>query len=162
MRKLGCGPLAVILLILIFILGFGFNEGVERYFVHCGDGEEDLMDCIFDATDEEPQEGAVAATGVYTYKDYSVTITMNIPLAGGNVTGSLSGTCEGSVKGTYNGKQGGVITGKMTGVCAPFFVNIPASADFTGTVNKTSKKVPINFTGRGGGFTHEGATTLSY
>lgn len=162
MRKLGCGPLAVIILILVFILGFGFNEGIERYFVRCGDGEEQLLDCIFDATDEGPEEGAVAATGVYEFKGNSVTITMNIPLAGGNVTGTVSGTCEGSVKGTYNGKQGGAISGKMSGVCAPFFVNIPASADFSGTVNKTGKSVPITFNGTGGGFSHEGSMTLAY
>lgn len=66
------------------------------------------------------------------------------------------------MNGTYNGRPNGAISGKMTGVCSPFFVNIPASADFSGTVNKTGKTVPITFTGRGGGFSHNGATALSY
>jgi hypothetical protein len=78
------------------------------------------------------------------------------------VTGSVSGTCEGRVKGTFNGQPNGAISGTLSGVCSPFFINIPASAEFSGTVNKTGKTVPIEFTGKGGGITHEGAMSMTY
>ena len=65
---------------------------------------------------------------------------MTIPLDGGNVTGTVTGTCDGMVKGTFTGKQNGVISGKLTGACSPFFVNIPSSAEFSGVVNKTEDR----------------------
>ncbi len=153
--------MGILLLIIMLIVSVGINEGIEEYFVDCED--KDLVDCALSITDEEeeePEEGTVVATGAYEYKGNTVNITMNIPLTGGSVTGSVSGTCEGNVKGTY--VNGGSISGKMSGVCAPFFVNIPASADFSGSVNKAGKTVPISFNGTGGGFTHEGSTTLVY
>ncbi len=148
------------LLVLVALLLVGSNQAMGYYFTHCD--EQDIFECLFRQLDEPEPEGAVTATGTYTYKEYPVTITMIIPLEGGNVTGSVSGTCEGKVKGTFSGKQNGVISGKLTGACSPFFVNIPSSADFSGTVNKTGKKVPITFTGKGAGFTHEGSMSLSY
>ncbi len=161
---MGCGPLGLLIIIVITLLVIGGNEAVGFYFVNCDDVE--LIDCIQEALEEEdeeePEEGTVAATGVYTYKGHEVTITMNIPLKGGEVTGTVGGTCEGKVNGTYGGEPNGAISGSMSGVCAPFFINIPASAGYGGSVNKTAKTVPISFTGKGGGFTHEGSMVLSY
>lgn len=150
--------MAAFILILLILVGLGSNEAVGYYLSHCADVE--LMDCLMgNLEDDEPEEGEVVATGVYEYKGNSVTVTMNIPLAGGDVTGVVSGTCDGKFKGSYGG---GAISGAMSGVCAPFFVNIPASAQFNGTVNKAGKTVPLSFTGRGGGITHEGAMVLMY
>lgn len=155
-------------MIIIFIIGvllIGANEAVGFYFSECQD--MDIIDCSLSLVDgeeeeEEQEEGTVVATGQYDYKDFSVTVTANIPLEGGSVTGSVSGTCSGKVSGTYNGQNNGAISGKLSGACSPFIINIPAGADYGGTVNKTSKTVPINFTGRGGGLTHEGSMTLTY
>ncbi len=153
--------MAAFLLILLILLMVGSNEAIGYYYSHCQD--DDLMHCLFSGLDdEEPEEGTVVATGVYELKGNSVTITANIPLGGGEVTGTVSGTCDGMIKGTFNGKNNGVISGTMKGACAPFFINIPSSADFNGTVNKTGKTVPFSFTGRGGGLTHEGSMSLSY
>lgn len=159
-KKLGCGPLAALLIVIFVVVFMGANEGVGYYFSNCED--ENIFDCMMKDEEEPEPEGAVVASGVYTYKGYDVTITFNVPLAGGTVTGSVSGTCEGTVKGTFGGQNGGAISGRMSGVCAPFFVNIPSSAEFSGTVNKTGKTVPISFTGKGGGITHEGSMTLVY
>lgn len=149
------------LLILLILLMVGSNEALGYYYTHCKDRE--LLECLMSGVEEdEPGEGDVVATGVYEYKGNSVTVTMNIPLTGGAVTGTVSGTCEGNFKGTYNGQPNGAISASMAGVCAPFFVNIPASAEFIGSVNKTGKTVPVTFAGRGGGITHEGAMTLTY
>lgn len=146
------------MLILLILLMVGSNEALGYYYTHCKDRE--LLECLMSGMEEdEPEEGDVVATGVYEYKGNSVMVTMNIPLAGGDVTGVVSGTCDGKFKGAYGG---GAIRGSMTGVCAPFFVNIPASADFNGSVNKAGKTVPLSFTGRGGGITHEGTMTLTY
>src|SRR3989344_4755124 len=137
--KIGCGPMAAFILIFLALLLVGSNEAVGYYFTHCDDVE--IFDCLMGRLDEEESEPerTVVATGVYNYKGFSVTVTANIPLGGGNVTGTASGTCEGMVKGTFSGRQNGVISGSMSGVCSPFFVNIPAGALFSGTVNKTGK-----------------------
>ena len=150
--------MAAFMLILLILLALGSNEAVGYYLSHCEDVE--IMACLMGSLeDDEPEEGEVVATGVYEYKGNSVTVTMNIPLAGGSVTGVVSGTCDGKFKGNY---AGGAITGSMSGVCAPFFVNIPASAQFNGSVNKAGKTVPLSFTGKGAGITHEGAMVLTY
>ena len=155
---MGCGALIVVILIIIIL---GGNEAIGYYFENCS-GEEDIFDCLLGKLEEPEPEGAVTATGTYSFKDYSVNVTANIPLEGGAVTGSVSGTCEGKVKGTFSGQNNGAISGTMAGACSPFFVNIPASAQFSGVVNKDSKTVPFSFTGEGAGFTHEGSMSLSY
>lgn len=163
-RKMGCGPTAAFVLVLLIVVLIGSNEAIGYYFTHCED-DFDLINCLMrsaEEDEEEPEEGTVTATGVYTYKGHSVTVTAQIPLAGGAVTGTASGTCEGKLKGTFSGGQNGGISGSMSGVCSPFIVNIPASAEFSGTVNKSGKTVPIGFTGRVPGKEHEGAMTLSY
>lgn len=157
---LGCGTVIAIVLVVFILLVVVSNAAFGYYLKHCQD--EDLFDCMLNKLEEPEPEGAVTATGVYSYKDYSVTVTANIPLEGGTVTGSVSGTCEGSVKGSYDGNNNGVFSGKLLGACSPFFVNIPASATFSGTVNKDSKVAPINFNGGGGGFNHSDSMTLSY
>lgn len=165
--KLGCGPLAAVIIAVFVILMLGVNEGVGIYFTECDEEDANFFSCFLDEMmgeeeEEESEEGTVTATGAYEYKGYSVTITANIPLAGGNVTGTVSGTCDAKVKGTYNGRPNGAITGTIAGVCSPLVVNIPSSATFTGSVNKAGKTVPFNFVGQGGGLTHEGSTTLKY
>lgn len=161
-RKLGCGPLAAILLVLVALILVGSNAAVGHYYSNCQDVA--LFDCLMNRLEDEPEpeEGTVTATGTYSYKGYDVNITMNIPLKGGAVTGTVSGTCDGAVKATYNGQANGKISGTLSGVCSPFFVNIPSGGDFSGTVNKSGKTVPITFNGRGGGLDHTGSMTLTY
>lgn len=153
--------MAAFILILFVLVMLGSNEAVGYYYSNCH--ELEIFDCLMGGLDEpEKEEGSVTATGTYTYKGYDVSISANIPLGGGNVTGTVSGTCDGIVKGTFSGQDGGAITGSMHGACAPFFVNVPASANFTGSVRKGSKTVPFTFNGRGAGITHEGSMTLTY
>lgn len=158
----GCGTLIAFLIVGLILLAIGGNAVFGYYLDHCDD--EEVFECLMGALEEEeaPPEGTVTAVGPYNYKDYSVSVTMNIPLEGGGVNGSMSGTCSGQVKGSFDGKKNGVISGRITGSCSPFIVNIPASADFSGTVNKDGKVVPINFTGRGAGLTHKDSMSLSY
>ena len=160
-KGLGCAPILVFVVVLITLLVFGANEGAGMYFTHC-EAEEDFLDCMMGAFEDEPEpeEGSVTATGDYTHKGYTVTVTMHIPLDGGNVTGSVSGACDGIVKGTYSANGG--ISGSLSGTCDPFFVKLPASAEFSGTVNKTGKAVPINFTGRCAGYSRQDGMTLVY
>lgn len=166
-KKGGCGPLAIFVILIIIVAAiFGINEGFEAYSLKCSEGEN-IWDCLTrreeeESLTEEQKNSLVTASGPYTYKDYSVTITAKIPLSGGPVTGSISGTCTGKLTGSFGGGDNGGISGKITGVCNPFLVNIPASADFNGTVNKEGKIVPINFSGRGAGLTHDGSMTLAY
>lgn len=157
---LGCGAIIAIVLVLLILATLGGNELFGYYLANCS--EEDFIECLLDAAEEPEPESAVTATGTYTYQDYAVTVSANIPLAGGAVTGSVSGTCDGKVMGTFDGQDNGVISGTMAGGCSPFFINVPASATFSGTVNKTSETVPFSFNGAGAGLTHEGTMTLTY
>ncbi len=158
----GCGPMMFfIILVVIIAFIFGINFGFGSYSANCGDMP--LFDCIADIMEEEEEAtNVVTATGPYSYKDYSITMTAQIPLEGGEVTGSVTGDCSGKVTGTFNGENGGSITGKLAGACNVFFVNVPASATFSGVVNKDSKTVPINFQGSGGGFSHNDSMSLAY
>lgn len=155
--------MAAILLVLVALLLVGSNAAVGYYFTNCGN--TDLFDCLMRGLDEpeqEPEEGSVVATGSYEHKGYTVVVTMNVPLGGGTVTGTVSGECDGKVTGTYDGKQGGAISGDLKGVCSPFFVSVPASANFSGTVNKTGKTVQYGFNGASAGFSHQGSMTLMF
>lgn len=158
---LGCGPILAVIIIILIVLVIGGNFVMGAYFENCFE-DENPAECIFSMAEEPEEEGTVAATGDYTYEGHSVTVTANIPLDGGNVTGSISGTCDGKLKGNFDGQNNGVITGNITGACSPFVINVPASAEFSGTVNKDGKVVLIGFTGRGPGITHEGQMSLSY
>ncbi len=161
--KGGCGPVTLLIFILVvagIILGVDF--GLGGYGRNCGD--EPIFKCLEEVFSEKPadQKGVVTATGPYAFKDYSVTMTLKIPLEGGNVTGTVAGDCGGKITGSYDGKNNGGISGKFAGVCGVFFVNVPASATLGGIVNKDGKTVPISFQGNGGGFSHEGSMALSY
>ena len=159
----GCGPMMFfIILVAIATLIFGVNAGLGWYGPNCGGLS--FSECIDEimTEEEEVDEDVVAATGPYAYKDYSIVMTAQIPLDGGAVEGTITGDCNGRVTGSYDGQNGGSITGKMAGSCNIFFVNVPASATFSGVVNKESKTVPINFQGSGGGFSHEDSMSLAY
>ena len=129
--------------------------------------DEGLIECALDlvlSDDEEEAEpeGGVTANGVisgtYGGEERSVTVSISFPLKGGEVTGSFSGDCDGNIKGTFAGGNGGVISGNAKGSCA--FV-LPASSEFSGTVNQTSKTVPVSGHGSAAGFSGEGSLTLS-
>src|SRR3990167_8124527 len=123
--KIGCALVLIFAIILVLLIGAGSNEAFGYYFKHCGG--EDFFDCLLNGVKEEEEaesEGAVVATGTYSFKDYSVNVTANIPLEGGPVTGTIAGTCDGKLKGTFSGENNGAITGTITGACSPFVVNI--------------------------------------
>lgn len=161
-KKVGCGPAIIFGIILVLLIGAGSNEVLGHYFSECPD-TDDIVSCMLDWSEEPEPEGAVTAAGVYTYKDYSATLTLHIPLEGGTVTGTITGVCDGTVTGgTFSGQNNGAISGKLAGSCDPFFVKIPASGSFSGTVNKDSKVVPITVTGTGGGINRTDSMSLSY
>lgn len=149
---------AFVLVLLIFVM-LGSNEAIRYYYTHCR--HTPLLECLMSGL-KEPESEGVTATGTYTYKDFSVTVNAAVPLEGGAVSGTVSGSCDGVIKGTFDGQDGGVISGTMNGVCNPFFVNIPASATFRGSMNKSAKTIPFTFEGQGAGFTHKDSLTLTY
>jgi len=163
----GMGWLMILfIIILILVLMLLFDQAYIVGKQKCV-GEK-IWDCAFDILlggDEEtpPAEGSVTAAGTlsgeFKGETHSVDITMNIPLEGGAVTGSFSGDCDGSITGTYAGGDNGAISGSGSGKCA--FV-IPASGNFSGSVNKASKTVNINGSGSALGITKSGSMTLSW
>lgn len=156
----GCGSMLLFIFLLIMATIFGGNFILGSYGKYCGGLS--LFDCISEITSEEEElaNDVVTASGPYSYKGYSITMTANIPLEGGEVTGTVTGDCKGRVTGTYDGEQ--IITGELDGSCSVFFVNVPASATFNGIVDEESNTAPISFEGSGGGFSHSGSLTLTY
>lgn len=100
----------------------------------------------------------ITAKGSYTYQKYSVNLSINIPVAGGPITGSFSGPCGGDITGNYSANSG-AITGEASGGC---LLVMPVSAKFTGTVNKSNKIVYLNGTGIIAGKSGSGSINLNY
>ena len=160
----GMGMLGILFIIILIILLLIMGD-LAFIFTSSECIDENIFSCLvgmIGEDDEEDQEGGVVATGVisgeYGGENRSVTVSLNIPLEGGAVTGNFSGDCDGNIKGTYAG-GGGVINGTAKGSCA--FV-MPASGKFSGTVNVSSKTVPLNGSGSVPGFSGEGSLTLTY
>jgi len=104
----------------------------------------------------------IIAHGTFSKGDYNVNITLNFPLEGGVVSGDFSGDCSGKITGSYDSKDSGVITGKAFGSCNPFLIPIPASANFSGTVNQQQKNIFITGTGSAVGVSGSGSLTLTF
>ena len=164
----GFAPLALLLIALLLVaLIYGIDE-VIMALRECGDLS--FQQCIGlkpnKPSSEEAQKNMAMASGKYSFEDYGVTISADIPLDGGKVSGKVSGTCNGRLSGSYDGKDNGKIQGTLQGSCTiPLIgvpVKVPASADFNGIVAKGQKKVPIEFTGKGAGVEHSGSLTLTY
>jgi hypothetical protein len=82
-----------------------------------------------------PKSFYSASTSISS-QGYTLTINMKIPKDGGKVYGNISGNCTGAMHGQYDGKDNGKILGQTNVLCNAFFIQIPATATFTGTVNK--------------------------
>lgn len=157
------GILFIIILIIILILVFDMGFIL---FGACGDSD-DMLGCVVDMfLEPEPEsapQGSVTATGAisgeYGGEARSVTVNMTFPLEGGAVTGNFSGDCDGTIKGNFAGGNGGAISGSGKGSCG--FV-LPASGSFSGSVNTSSKTVPVHGSGSVPGFSGEGDLTLTY
>lgn len=156
-QKAGFSTLLFIFLLFFFLLGLGF-AGDYLYIAYTKSQN------IYPTPTPVPGQTLtpVSATGSFQKDKYSVSITMNFPEEGGGVTGSFSGDCSGNIQGVYEGKESGKIMGKAVGSCDPFFVPVPASAEFEGMVNSDTKIVLINGTGSAMGFSGSGNVTLSY
>lgn len=161
----GSSPLGLLLFFIIFLIIL-FMGDMAYIFLSEECMDKDPLDCVMDmfsSEEEEAPEGSVTASGVlsgeFKGETHSVTLTLSFPLKGGDVTGSFSGDCDGTIKGSYAGGNGGVISGNAKGSC--MFV-LPASGNFSGTVNQTAKTVPVNGKGSVPGFSKEGSMTLTY
>jgi hypothetical protein len=166
--QVGVAPIILLLFILAFLgLLLGIDYGYVYYLNRCGDSP--INECLTDSTKkaEKLPESAekktlITAKGSFSYKKYSVEISMIVPLGGGIVNGRVDGDCSGTVSGTYSGGDNGAISGNIFGSCSPFFVPIPARATFSGTVNQQQKIVPITGSGGAAGFSGSGSITLTY
>jgi len=164
----GMGWLMILfIIILILVMLLIFDQAYIAGKTKCV-GQK-IWDCAFDILlggEDEPaatSASSVTATGElsgeFKGEQHSVTVSMTIPLDGGAVTGSFTGDCDGNIKGTFAGGDNGAISGDGGGKCA--FV-IPASGNFSGTVNKAAKTVNINGSGSALGITKSGSMTLTY
>ncbi len=162
-KQSGFATIFLILLILILFLGgiIGADLGYISYTTRCGDTP--IGECLQATPTPTPDpEMTVTAVGNFSKKSYNVTITMNIPLEGGVVAGNFDGDCAGTINGNFDGNDKGTISGKAYGSCNPFGLPVPASATFTGTVNKQGKLVPITGQGSAAGFSGSGSLTLTF
>lgn len=74
--------------------------------------------------------------------------------------GAIDGDCVGKANGTYDGN--GKMARTMAGACDPFFVKIPATEEFVGTVDESTKIVNLNVTGKGGGIERSDVLNLNW
>jgi hypothetical protein len=163
-NQAGIAGIFVILFIFLLLTGglIGLDLGYIYYNTHCEDA--DVIECFTSPPEPSPTpnpETIVTATGSFEAKGYGVTLVMNVPLESGTISGSFDGDCQGVINGTYD-DQSEAVSGTATGSCNPFVVPVPASATFTGTVDKTAKIIPINGTGSAAGFSGSGSITLRY
>ncbi len=104
----------------------------------------------------------VTARGTFSKGKYNVKVVLNFNLEGGVVSGEFSGDCSGTISGNYDGQDNGVISGKAVGSCNPFFVPVPASANFSGIVNQQQKNITITGTGTAVGVSGSGTLVLTF
>lgn len=156
-RPIGSPGSVLLWLLIALLLVAGIDIGYIFFSQRCLDTP--TWECLAGSEEEPEVQETVTAAATYSIKDYSATVVLTIPLAGGEVTGSVSGDCTGSIKGTYAGGDGGAISGKGKGSC---MLIIPASGTFSGTVQYDSKTVPLEGSGSAAGFSGGGSLTLSY
>jgi hypothetical protein len=162
-KQAGIAGIFVMFLVLLFIIAgiIGLDFGYIGYITRCGDTP--LGECLKATPTPTPNpETSVVAVGTFSAKGYGVTITMNVPLEGGPVSGSFSGDCQGNISGSYDGNDNGIISGEAYGSCNPFKVPLPASATFAGNANKTSKTIDISGQGTAVGVSGNGSLTLTF
>jgi hypothetical protein len=160
----GMSLLWMLIFFVIFLaILFGIDLGFIFFTKECMD--ESLVQCvesIMEPEEEDTRTGTVTATGVisgeYGGETRAVNVHLTFPTEGGAVTGSFDGDCEGNIKGTYAGSNG-AISGKGNGSCA--FI-MPASGEFSGTVNESSKSVSVSGSGRAAGFSGSGSLNLGW
>jgi len=90
-----------------------------------------------------PSTSTYTASKTFSYQGYSITMNINVPKNGGKVTGSISGDCTGSIYGTYDGQDNGMVRGHADGTCQAFFLQIPGTVNFHGTVDKVNKTADL-------------------
>lgn len=161
----GFASIITILIILFLIIGIGIGADLAyiEYLVRCGDTP--VKQCLNENKEEEiieENEEVVTATGAINAEQGSVSLTMNIPLGGGAVTGQFSGKCNGNITANFAGGDNGAISGTAHGSCSTDLLPVPVSATFNGTVNKEGKIVPVNGTASVLGFSGSKSVTLSY
>lgn len=152
------GISSILLLFIIFLLLGGF---IFADFAYIANQEQKN---IYPTPTPVPNQviTPVTALGTFSKGKYNVKVVLNFNLEGGVVSGEFSGDCSGSISGNYNGQDNGVISGKAVGSCDPFFVPVPASASFSGTVNRQQKNISITGTGTAVGVSGSGTLVLTF
>jgi hypothetical protein len=161
----GIAALAIILFFVFLILLItGIDLGFIEYQKLCHG--ESIGKCWnernYPTPTPAPNRTVVSAKGSIGADKYNVQVTLNVPLEGGAIEGTFSGTCNGTITGDFTGGENGTLTGKAFGSCSPVLVPLPASAEFTGKVDQRSKNVPISGNGNVAGVSKEGSITLTY
>ena len=128
--------IAAIAILLFFLILMGALVGMDYGYIFLSEkcGDTPIGECFSPAT-PTPVPGitgnagnspiaptqipakktVVTAKGSFSYKDYSSDVTLDIPLEGGEVTGSFSGDCSGRIRGSFTGGSDGKISGKAFG-----------------------------------------------
>jgi hypothetical protein len=153
----GFSSILLILFIVLIIIGAGI--GVD--FAYIAYTEKQNVSPI-PTNSPEQMKTPITAQGTFSKDKYNVVVTLNFNLEGGPVSGKFSGDCSGTISGNYDGQDNSVITGKAVGSCDPFFVPVPASANFSGTVNHQQKNIPVTGTGTAVGVSGSGSMVLTF
>lgn len=96
----------------------------------------------------------IVFSGDFSYSSYKIIFTINAPKAGGDITGSIGGSCEGTINGKAekpNAEGFAPIQGKYSGECKPvpgLGFKTPASGEFEGKISYKDGRVGINYTNK--------------
>lgn len=96
----------------------------------------------------------ITFSGDLSYSSYKIIFTITAPKAGGDITGSVGGSCEGTVSGKAekpNAEGFAPIHGKYSGECKPvpgLGFKTPASGEFEGKISYKNGKAGINYSNK--------------
>ena len=96
-----------------------------------------------------------------TYEGYSANIFFSIPKNGGPVSGNITGDCRGKISGEYDGKDNGIISGQADATCGVLIVQIPGTATFNGTINKSQHLAHLQINAKVSSFEKTQTVTLA-
>lgn len=105
---------------------------------------------------------SVTKSGEYNYAGKSINYTLYFPKNGGEITGSIDGSCSGPITGTYDGKDGGDITGTLNATCFFAFIEKSFQIDYSGKLYLEEGRADLDWEGEVPLTENKGNFTLNF
>lgn len=93
---------------------------------------------------EQANSAVKTLNGNYTIAGQNLTYQLSIPINGGSIVGSFSGSCQGTISGNYK-KTDEIVAGQAEGTCQIGIIQTPINLEYAGQVDPNNQKVNINW-----------------